>query len=66
MGIPVLPCHEAIVLLAKKARIDGLVQERRNFSELAMELLLSCANPSICLWRKGIDRRCLCGKHSCL
>ena len=28
--------------------IDGLVQERRNSSALAMELCLSCTNPSIC------------------
>ena len=28
--------------------IDGLVQERRNSSALAMELHLSCTNPSIC------------------
>ena len=28
--------------------IDGLVQERRNSSALAMELRLSCTNPSIC------------------
>ena len=27
---------------------DGLVQERRNSSALAMELRLSCTNPSIC------------------
>ena len=27
--------------------IDGLVQERRNSSALAMELCLSCTNPSI-------------------
>ena len=27
---------------------DGLVQERRNSSALAMELRLSCSNPSIC------------------
>ena len=36
--------------------IDGLVQERRNSSALAMELRLSCTNPSI-LWydaMKGI------------
>ena len=26
---------------------DGLVQERRNSNSLAMELLLSCTNPSI-------------------
>ena len=29
--------------------IDGLVQERPNSSVLAMELCLSCTNPSICL-----------------
>ena len=29
--------------------IDGLVQERRNSSALAMELRLSCTNPSICI-----------------
>ena len=28
--------------------IDGLVQERRNSSALAMELRLSCINPSMC------------------
>ena len=28
--------------------LDGLVQERRNSSALAMELRLSCINPSIC------------------
>ena len=31
-----------------QAHIDGLVQERRNSSALAMELRLSCTNPSIC------------------
>ena len=29
------------------AHIDGLVQERRNSSALAMELRLSCNDPSI-------------------
>ena len=29
---------------------DGLVQERRNSSALAMELHLSCTNPSILFW----------------
>ena len=29
-----------------KDKIDGLVQERRNSSALAMELRLSCINPS--------------------
>ena len=28
--------------------IDGLVQERRNSSAIAMELRLSCTNPSLC------------------
>ena len=27
--------------------VDGLVQERRNSSALAMELCLSCTNPSM-------------------
>ena len=31
--------------------IDGLVQERRNSSALAMELRLSCTNPSIWCYR---------------
>ena len=30
--------------------IDGLVQERRHSSALAMELCISCTNPSICIW----------------
>ena len=30
--------------------IDGLVQERRNSSALAMEFRLSCTNPSIWWW----------------
>ena len=38
--------------------IDGLVQERRNSSALAMELRLSCTNPSICYssisWDTGL------------
>ena len=29
---------------------NGLVQERRNSSALAMELRLSCTNPSIYMW----------------
>ena len=28
---------------------DGLVQEKRNSGALAMELRLSCTNPSICI-----------------
>ena len=31
------------------SHIDGLVQERCNSSALAMELRLSCTNPSICI-----------------
>ena len=31
-----------------KPHINGLVQDRSNFSALAMELLQSCAKPSIC------------------
>ena len=31
----------------RNLHIDGLVQERRNSSALAMELRLSCTNPSI-------------------
>ena len=34
-----------------KSHIDGLVQERGNSSALAMELSLSCRNPSILDWK---------------
>ena len=43
-------------VLAK--HIDGLVQEKRNSSALAMELRLSCTNPSTfqCIFRlKTVD-----------
>ena len=33
--------------------LDGLVQERRNSSALAMELRLSCTNPSICVVQRS-------------
>ena len=36
-------------------RIDGLVQERRNSSALAMELRLSCTNPLKCIFLKEDD-----------
>ena len=36
-----------INLTISNANIDGLVQERRNSSALAMELRLSCINPSV-------------------
>ena len=40
-----------------KLHIDGLVQERRNSSTLAMELRISCTNPSILqhILLKGFD-----------
>ena len=40
--------------------IDGLMQERRNSSALAMELLLSCTNPSI-WWYEWV----ICTKTEC-
>ena len=39
---------KAMVLLHRN-NIDGLVHERRNSSAWAMELHLSCTNPSICV-----------------
>ena len=46
------PWSKTIILLSIKtyfqsSYIDGLVQERRNSSALAMQLRLSCTNPSI-------------------
>ena len=35
------------VTIISTHNFDGLVQERRNSSALAMELRLSCTNPSI-------------------
>ena len=40
--------------------IDGLVQERRNSSALAMELCLSCINPSIWHTVSNVNTRCFC------
>ena len=37
-------------LLTHVLDVDGLVQERRNSSALAMELRLSYTNPSISAW----------------
>ena len=34
-------------IMSQHQYIDGLVQERRNSSALAMELRLTCTNPSI-------------------
>ena len=36
------------IMCSQHPYIDGFVQERRNSSALAMELRLSCTNPSIC------------------
>ena len=44
----VLFIHFDIQLLVLNYHIDALVQEKRNSSALAMELRLSCTNPSIC------------------
>ena len=41
--LPLIWSHPAAVWF----HIDGLVQERRNFSALAIELRLSCTKPSI-------------------
>ena len=38
---------DILVSRIQKYYIDGLVQERRNSSVLAMELRLSCINPSV-------------------
>ena len=35
--------------------IDSLVQDRSNFSALAMELLQSCTKPSICISSRSSD-----------
>ena len=43
--------HWSLILgfqLTGHQHFDGLVQERRNSSALAMEFRLSCTNPSIC------------------
>ena len=36
-----------VPIMYGRAHVDGLVQERRNSSVLAMELRLSCTNPAI-------------------
>ena len=38
--------NQADLTMRRSGQIDGLVQERRNSSALAMELRLSCINPS--------------------
>ena len=43
------PCvtrSSATMVLTVQDQVDGLVQERRNSTALAMELHLSCTNPS--------------------
>ena len=41
------PIASEVSLKDMSKHIDGLVQERRNSNVLAMELRLSCINPSI-------------------
>ena len=52
----IVPCiHDIKTLTAFMHYIDGLVQERRNSSVLAMKLCLSCTYPLICIiWKKSI------------
>ena len=45
------------------SNIDGLVQERRNSSALAMELRLSCTKPSIWYVRLPEGGHLLCGPY---
>ena len=47
------------VLLLHIAHIDGLVQERRNSSALAMELCLSYTKPSISYWHIVAKSLCM-------
>ena len=42
--------YSASVTACMQYHIDGLVQERRNSSANALELRLSCTNPSISYW----------------
>ena len=41
-------CALYVVLLVEIEHLDGLIQERRNSIANALELRLSCTNPSIC------------------
>ena len=45
-----------VLLSLSELHMDGLVQERRNSSVLAMELRLSRTNPSICAGNHTILR----------
>ena len=45
---PCLFTLQCIIISGQLWYIDALVQERRNTSALAVELRLSCTNPSIC------------------
>ena len=52
-----------------QTHFDGLVQERCNCSALAMELRLSCSNPSICPCRQVVQvflTTCPWGQTCCL
>ena len=53
-------CVGGWVVVCVKARIDGLVQERRNSSALAMELRLSCTNPSALVLRLSWTNSLVC------
>ena len=48
--------HKSLAAGACQLYIDGLVQERRHSSASAMELRLSCTNPSICFC---INNQCI-------
>ena len=45
-----IPGNEILFIMAINAHIDGLVQDGSNSSALTLELLQSCAKPSICFW----------------
>ena len=44
-----------LVVWVYNVYIDGLVQERRASTANALELRLSCTNPSICYWSILVD-----------
>ena len=46
-----ISCYIHSLIVAYWHSINGLVQDRRNSSVLAMELRLSCTKPSLCWYR---------------
>ena len=50
------PLQESIMTQLTNTYIDGLVQERRNSIANALDLRLSCTNPSICFTRPKLDK----------